>query len=262
MDYGRKVALILALQMFLNSSSGCKTLPINLTKEEVEEIKGYYDEYVSKKEKTPFEETIVFEEPIIEEYPVSEETMEPQIIKNKFGYLNKKSDVYLNDGTSITLEKYQRVIIYDESSELYYIETFEQEDGYIAKKDITEVPDTFIEVDISSQTLNYYVDGELFLTTPVVTGKPSTPTHEGYFKINSKSRKVYLTGPTWRSYVEYWMPFDGGRGIHDASWRSKNEFNEETYLRNGSHGCVNLPVDIAPTIYENVSTETRVLVHK
>ena len=45
------------------------------------------------------------------------------------------------------------------------------------------------------------------------------------------------------------MPFDGGIGLHDASWRS--EFGSDIYLYNGSHGCVNLPYDAAKIIYEN-----------
>lgn len=35
--------------------------------------------------------------------------------------------------------------------------------------------------------------------------------------------------------VEYWMPFDGGIGFHDAPWR--DEFGGDIYLTSGSHGC-------------------------
>ena len=33
------------------------------------------------------------------------------------------------------------------------------------------------------------------------------------------------------------MPFDGGIGFHDASWR--DEFGGDIYLTDGSHGCIN-----------------------
>ena len=35
--------------------------------------------------------------------------------------------------------------------------------------------------------------------------------------------------------------------MHDASWRK--EFGGEIYRTNGSHGCINLPEEIAETIY-------------
>ena len=39
--------------------------------------------------------------------------------------------------------------------------------------------------------------------------------------------------------------------VPPASWRS--QFGGEIYKTNGSHGCVNLPLDAAKTLYENVS---------
>ena len=50
--------------------------------------------------------------------------------------------------------------------------------------------------------------------------------------------------------MKYWMPFNGGIGLHDASWRSK--FGGEIYKNSGSHGCVNLPRSVAETIYNNI----------
>lgn len=40
--------------------------------------------------------------------------------------------------------------------------------------------------------------------------------------------------------------------MHDATWR--NEFGGQIYIENGSHGCVNLPLDAAAAIYEHMST--------
>lgn len=56
------------------------------------------------------------------------------------------------------------------------------------------------------------------------------------------------------------MPFDGGIGLHDATWR--NKFGGNIYINKGSHGCVNLPYQTAEYIYENVKVGTKVLVHK
>ena len=46
------------------------------------------------------------------------------------------------------------------------------------------------------------------------------------------------------------MPFNGNVGMHDASWRSS--FGADIYLRNGSHGCVNLPPKKAEAVYQYV----------
>ena len=40
--------------------------------------------------------------------------------------------------------------------------------------------------------------------------------------------------------------------MHDATWR--NNFGGDIYLTNGSHGCINLPLDKAEAIYAYVST--------
>ena len=66
------------------------------------------------------------------------------------------------------------------------------------------------------------------------------------------------TVPCYESFVNYWMPFNGGVGMHDATWRSS--FGGQIYLRGGSHGCINLPVSAAKTIYENIEVGDAVLV--
>ena len=55
------------------------------------------------------------------------------------------------------------------------------------------------------------------------------------------------------------MPFSGGCGIHDATWRSS--FGGDQYLYDGSHGCVGVSLSNAKTIYNNVSVGTHVVVY-
>ena len=59
--------------------------------------------------------------------------------------------------------------------------------------------------------------------------------------------------------VDRWMKFTGAVGIHGASWRSK--FGGDIYKYNGSHGCVNLPHDVALNLYDMVDIGTMVVVH-
>jgi lipoprotein-anchoring transpeptidase ErfK/SrfK len=54
------------------------------------------------------------------------------------------------------------------------------------------------------------------------------------------------------------MPFDGGIGLHDATWR--DEFGGEIYKTDGSHGCVNLPKETAKIIYENIDKTMPIIV--
>ena len=54
----------------------------------------------------------------------------------------------------------------------------------------------------------------------------------------------------------------GGIGLHDAyRWRSTYG-PDANHSVNGSHGCVNMPLDAARTTYENVEQGDMVLVHK
>ena len=124
---------------------------------------------------------------------------------------------------------------------------------------------TFILVDISEQTIWYYKNGKQKLKSDVVTGtKGRTPTPTGIFKVRSKLRNINLVGSSWNSHVDYWMAFIGSSyGLHDASWRSSKQFsNHRTYLKNGSHGCINLRPGFAPKLYKAVKKGTTVIVQK
>ncbi len=118
---------------------------------------------------------------------------------------------------------------------------------------------TYIDVDIANQTLTYFVNGTVALYTPCVTGSPGRSTPRGMFQINSCVPGKYLNGPTWHVWVDRWMRFCGGCGIHDATWRKS--FGGNIYKTNGSHGCVNIPHDQALALYNMVGVGTPVYVH-
>ena len=105
----------------------------------------------------------------------------------------------------------------------------------------------------------YYIDGELFVETPIVTGnmlrKMGTPSAVCY--VYGKQKNRTLRGPGYASFVKYWLPVKGGIGIHDASWRK--DFGGDIYLKNGSHGCINTPNDVMEQIYERVEIGTPVI---
>ena len=88
----------------------------------------------------------------------------------------------------------------------------------------------------------------------------------GVYYIYTKERNRTLKGeinpstgkPSYESFVNYWMPFNEGIGLHDASWRSS--FGGSIYYENGSHGCVNLPYSVAQALYDVLEVGTPVLV--
>lgn len=126
-------------------------------------------------------------------------------------------------------------------------------------KGSNDVGNTYVEIDMTKQHLWFYKNGALVVEGDVVTGNASTNTltPAGTYVLNYKERNAKLVGEDYVSPVEYWMPFNGNIGIHDASWR--DEFGKQIYMTNGSHGCINSPYGLAKTIYENIDAGTPIV---
>ena len=120
---------------------------------------------------------------------------------------------------------------------------------------------TYVEISLTNQRLFLYKDGQQIMATDVVTGNTALGrgTPAGYYTIKSKARNTGLRGEGYASPVSYWMPFNGGIGLHDATWRGS--FGGTIYQYDGSHGCVNMPLDKARIAYENVSVGTPVILY-
>ena len=146
-----------------------------------------------------------------------------------------------------------------------HAEVVEKEPIYIQKaisREGNEIGNTYVEINISRQHLWFYKNGKLIIQGPVVTGNPNRghATVLGVYMLNYKQKEATLTGPNYEAKVTYWMPFFGNIGLHDASWRYR--FGGEIYLRNGSHGCVNAPIYLAKTVFENIEEGTPVILYK
>lgn len=125
---------------------------------------------------------------------------------------------------------------------------------------------TYIELDLSRQNVWMYVNGECVVDSPCVTGNVATgyATPAGIYYLTYKEMNTTLEGynadgSTYSSPVTYWMPFNGGIGFHDASWRYS--FGGNIYMTNGSHGCVNLPYWAASTIYSYINTSIPIIIY-
>lgn len=118
---------------------------------------------------------------------------------------------------------------------------------------------TYVEVDISGQHVYLIKEGEVVWDASCVTGNLARnhDTPSGIYSLNYKERNKVLRGARqadgtyeYESPVSYWMPFNGGIGLHDANWRSN--FGGAIYEKSGSHGCVNLPSSKTAALYEAV----------
>ena len=126
---------------------------------------------------------------------------------------------------------------------------------------------TFVEVDMARQHVYFFRDGAVVWDAPCVTGNVAKDytTPDGVYSIYSKERNRVLRGkivngkPEYESPVSYWMPFNGGIGLHDANWRSN--FGGSIYKTSGSHGCINLPPAKAAALYDLISVGTIVVCH-
>ena len=122
---------------------------------------------------------------------------------------------------------------------------------------------TYIDISIEKQRVILFENGRKVMESACVTGTPNREraTHYGSFRINYKQRNRILRGSQklYEAFVSYWMPFDGGIGLHDATWRGS--FGGNIYKSNGSHGCINLPPAFAKQLYERVSVGMPVYVH-
>lgn len=127
---------------------------------------------------------------------------------------------------------------------------------------------TYVEIDLSRQHVWVYKDGELAVETGCVSGRMTSDrwTPPGIFTLTYKKSPSVLRGPKradgsyeWESPVTYWMPFNGGIGLHDATWRSASQFGTGIYKNSGSHGCINLPFNKAKAIYEIIDKDMPII---
>ena len=158
----------------------------------------------------------------------------------------KKEMAYLKEAFLNTKEESNRVPIYSKKAKY---------------QGLNDIGDTYIEIDISNQKLYFFKEGECFVTTDIVTGnlRLGTYTPSRAANVYAKQKNRILRGETYESFVYYWMPVIGGIGLHDATWRS--EFGGGIYKTDGSHGCINLPLNKAEKIYNNVEIGTPVMMY-
>ncbi len=135
-------------------------------------------------------------------------------------------------------------------------------DGAYGKK----ASGTYIEVCTETQQMYMYVNDKLYVSTPIVTGYYNLydTTHGFHYVINKKTN-ARLRGAAgddqWDVEVNYWVAFTyDGQGLHDSTWRYSG-YGGNIYKNNGSHGCVNTPLDAMKKIYKKVYVGMPIIVY-
>ncbi len=134
--------------------------------------------------------------------------------------------------------------------------------GSVLKAGLQQIQDA-VFVSTTNQTVSLFVNSQLLYTSDCVTGRSGMDTPVGIHYIYSMEKNRNLIGynpdgTIYCSFVNYWMPFCGDIGLHDATWRSS--FGIGSYMYSASYGCVNLPLWMAAAIYENAYVDMPVYV--
>lgn len=173
------------------------------------------------------------------------------------GLITIEGGIYGNKLDQEAETAYLTEAFYDKKEEVHtpaYLQT-------AMKQGKDDIGDTYVEIDMGEQMMYYYLNGELQIETPVVTGNTSrrmgTPSGVNYVYLKQQDR--ILRGEGYASHVNFWMPVKGNIGIHDASWRSR--YGGTIYQTNGSHGCINTPYSAMVQMYEMVEVGTPVVMY-
>ncbi len=128
--------------------------------------------------------------------------------------------------------------------------------------------DTYIELNLTTQKTYLIQDGKVVFSADVVTGLPNGhETPQGVYTILEKMLDKTLVGeltdegvPEYLTPVSYWMRITWtGIGFHDATWQSS--FGGNRYLYVGSHGCINMSLSDAATLYDLIWVGLPVVSH-
>lgn len=197
-------------------------------------------------------------------------------MKNYLAKVNDKYDTYgkqrefaTSYGTTIKTSGGDYGWLVDRRGEVAELITIIKNGQTIAKEprylqtaithEINDIGDTYVEINLTKQHMWFYKKGTLIAHGDVITGNVSRnfQTPVGVYSILYKQRNATLAGEGYSTPVAVFMPFIGGIGIHDATW--KDEFGGNIYLTRGSHGCINSPPALAQKIFDNIDDGTPVV---
>lgn len=124
-----------------------------------------------------------------------------------------------------------------------YSVDYKQEDRVLRGEMVETVTEVQVPVEVTVPGTDPVLDE---YGNVIQDGTPPTTT------IQYKTETKVEQKPEYETPVNYWMPFNGGIGMHDASWRGS--FGGTIYKYSGSHGCINMPLSKAGELYSMIET--------
>lgn len=121
--------------------------------------------------------------------------------------------------------------------------------------------DVSLNINLAKQTLDYLVNGFVWRSFSVSTGKASTPTPRGTFVVLNKIDRAWSR--TYGLWMPYWLGLSSpGIGIHELPvWPSGYREGENHLGTPVSHGCIRLGLDSAAYIYAHTERGAKVIIY-
>ncbi|MGH2509899.1 MAG: L,D-transpeptidase, partial [Ktedonobacteraceae bacterium] len=136
---------------------------------------------------------------------------------------------------------------------------------------------TAIIVSMVEQIMRVYVNGALVRTIQVTTGQVERPSLPGFWPTQLRKSPNEFTSddppssPFWYppTHINYSILYHGdGYFLHDAWWRTVfgqgTQFPHKDYeigSHNGSHGCINMPLDQAAWLYTHTDYTAQIAIY-
>lgn len=131
-----------------------------------------------------------------------------------------------------------------------------------------DIGNTYIEIDLTAQHLWVYKNGEIAYQCDIVSGQSTsaaTITLPGVYKLWYRGQNYPLNGSnadgeSWSTTCNYWnLVSICGIGMHDTV--SRLAYGGNIFQYDGSKGCINMPLESARYIYNEVELGTPVVMY-
>lgn len=138
-----------------------------------------------------------------------------------------------------------------------------QIENYINENDFSSKTNYFVFTDIERQ-LTYILEGKeknwtLKKTIPCSTGKNSSPTTRGVFKIKERGKWFY--SERLKSGAKYWVRFNKSYLFHSVPMDKNGNIIDKTIGERCSSGCIRMGLEDIKWFYENIPSETTVFIN-
>ena len=136
-----------------------------------------------------------------------------------------------------------------------------EEQKYCFTNNVTSETEYIIQVDTEKQLVSIFKfnnnEWALEKKYPCSSGKASTPTPKGIYKVGAKG-KYFRVGSKY--ICKYYTQFYGNYLFHSVILFNNGKIFDGTLGKPVSHGCVRLPIEAAKYIFDNVPKNTTVII--